>query len=231
MRTHSRISGGNFTGLVLVCLALAIIFLCFQDLRQRLRFVDIGRLAGRIEKGGTVGTETILRTGARLESLTAQGVCLSDVVKAGVTLALSRLDRTDQINAFPQWVETADRTDATLVHAMSCLPTNGNFWLRLAMVRQAVAEVPTSLEHLVQLSQLYAPAEADVLRTRLLMFNRLSPIGMAALAPIWKVDVNVACGQRYSWAVRGLPPAKGEIRNYLSEVPENDSPLDWCKPS
>lgn len=231
MRTHNRISGSHFTGLVLVCLSLAVMYLSFQDLRQRLRFVDAGRLASWIERGGIVGSETILRTGGRLESLTAQGVCQSDAVKAGATLALSRLDHTDQINAFPQWVETADRTDAYLVHALSCLPTNGNLWLRLAMVRHAIAEVPASLEHLVQLSQLYAPAEADVLRARLLMFNRLSPVGMSALAPIWKTDVNVACGQHYSWAVRGLPPARGEIRTYLSELPANGSAFDWCKPS
>nr|WP_145959094.1 hypothetical protein [Rhizobium sp. ACO-34A] len=172
-----------------------------------------------------------MHTAAGIDARTGQGMCLSDVVKAGATVELTRLDRMDLTNAFPQWVETADLADSYLVHALSCLPTSGNLWLRLAMIRQAVAEVPTSLEHLVQLSQLYAPAEADVLRARLLMLNRLSPVGMSALAPIWKADVNVACGQRYSWAVRGLPPAKGEIRDYLSKRPENGSSLDWCKPS
>lgn len=215
----------------MVCLALIIVFLSFQDLRQRLRFVDIGRMAARIESGAVVGTEAVLRTAASVDTKIGQGTCLSDVVKAGATVELARLDRSDLTNAFPQWVEAADRTDAYLVRALSCLPTNGNLWLRLAMVRQAIAEVPTSLEHFVQLSQFYAPAEADVLRARLLMFNRLSPLGMSALAPIWKADVDVACGQHYSWAVAGLPPAKGEIRDYLSKRPDDGSPLDWCKPS
>lgn len=231
MRTPRRPAAGNLSGLLVVGLSLVVVFLAFQDLRQRLRFTDMSRTAIRIERGAAVGADQISRTGALADALVGRNVCLSDVVKAGATVALTRLDRTDQINAFPQWVDIADRTDAYLLHALSCLPTNGNLWLRLAMVRQAVAEVPASLERLVQLSQLYAPAEADVLRTRLLMLNRLSPVGMSALAPIWKADVKVACGQRYSWAVRGLPAARGEIRTYLSEVPQDGPGFEWCRPS
>lgn len=232
MKMHRFPGAGNATGLLLICFSLVVVILAFQDLVTRLHSSDIRRMAGRIERKISVGNDRVSRAGTDADALGRQGVCLSDVVKSGLTVELKRLDGINQIKEFPRWAEIADRTDAYLLHALSCLPTNGNFWLRMAMVRQAIAEVPTSLGHFLQLSQLYAPAEADVLRTRLLMLNRLSPVGVSALAPIWQADVKVACGQRFSWGVRGLPPARPEIRPYLSEIAsdKNGAGHPWCRP-
>ncbi len=232
MRIYRRLPINDAMGLLLVSVALAVMLIAFMNLRQRLYFTEIGRVAGRVERGIPVGEDRISRAGSIADALGGQGVCLSDVVKSGLTVELRRLDGIDQIRDFPQWVEIANRTDVYLLHAVSCLPTNGNFWLRMAMVRQAIAEVPTSLEHFMRLSQLYAPAEADVLRARLLLLGRLSPIGLSALAPIWKADVKVACGQRFSWSVKGLPPARPEVRSYLAEIAgdADGSRLPWCRP-
>ncbi len=66
--------------------------------------------------------------------------CQSAFVKPFLTVLLAGLDARNPNSEYEKWFEALGQTEQFLRHTLSCLPTDGNLWVRYAMVRQASAE-------------------------------------------------------------------------------------------
>ena len=62
-------------------------------------------------------------------------------------------------NDAPELVTQREATRQILHRALACTPTDGDLWLKLAIVARALDEPPAQVEHYLALSERYAPHE------------------------------------------------------------------------
>lgn len=145
--------------------------------------------------------------------------CPSPVSTTGaVNAALSHLDEQDLNANYDKWAAALLDAERTVMVALACLPTDGNLWVRLAMIRQAIAEHPTEVRDLLALSQLYAPVELNAISARIALLNRLTPSTQKLTRPIYLKDAAIICQARYKWVLRQLPAPSVAILREL-DVP------------
>lgn len=105
--------------------------------------------------------------------------CNAEVLRTSVTVLLANLDRADRDQDYEKWAGRLEQTHRQVVHALACLPADGNLWLRLAMLRQAGGEVPQEQASLMALAQQLSPSERRQIVGRLAHWNRLSAATLA----------------------------------------------------
>ncbi|MGO8506569.1 hypothetical protein AB9F35_34980, partial [Rhizobium leguminosarum] len=64
--------------------------------------------------------------------------------------------------------------------ALSCMPTNSNFWLRLAAVQSTIAEEQDSIAGMMKRSVELAPYDQVMILTRFYFWNDLTDATLAA---------------------------------------------------
>lgn len=154
--------------------AVALLIFSVANIRQSARFADIFIVAERLELSDQVSQETLTRTAAGIDSIISEDYCRSDIVMAGATLALNRLDAANEITGYDAWAKAADDAERYMRHAVSCMPTDSNLWLRLAIVRAVISQEPKATARLITLSAWLAPADEVSLLARLYFWNRLN---------------------------------------------------------
>jgi hypothetical protein len=154
--------------------AIALLAFAVTDIRQSARFADIFLVAERLEQSGQISPETIARTAANTDIIVSGDYCRSDIVMAGTTLVLNRLDTANEITGYDAWAKAADDAERYIRHAVSCLPTDSNLWLRLAIVRAVIAQEPKSIARLMTMSARLAPADELALLARVYFWNHLN---------------------------------------------------------
>ncbi|MEJ1157534.1 O-antigen ligase family protein [Prosthecomicrobium sp. N25] len=143
---------------------------------QSLSDVELLRIAGQIESNYPVDPQAVAPylEPARLAAVARS--CRSDSLRAAVTITLKQADlEADRAAALA-------RAEALLSAALACFPTEGNFWLRLAMVQALAGADPENLAPLAVLSQRYAPAEYQVVMARAAFLGQIQPKGEALRA-------------------------------------------------
>jgi hypothetical protein len=181
-----------------LCLAVFILMMALflamaiEQLAETSRFGSLFPLAENLEGGTAVPADVVARYAARTDAIVAENYCRSDILMAGASVVLSNLDRQNQSTDYDGWVDAMTRGDRYFEHAISCLPTNGNFWVRLAMIRKAVAERPAEIVALMGESVRQTPADQDVLIARYYMWNRVSPETLAAAHELVAHDLTTA---------------------------------------
>lgn len=193
----SSVRGGKNPILLgaLIGLSAAVLWLSAVQISRMARFGVLPQAAYRIDSGVAVEKAAITALVPVAEELRATGVCQAIFVKSGFTVELAALDLEDQTANYAAWATALDRAEIFARHALGCLPTNGNFWLRFAMLRQAVGEQPNELLELVRNSQAYAPAEAEVVAGRYAFYNRLTGGTLTLLSDIIAKDIGVICSE------------------------------------
>ncbi|MCM2477820.1 hypothetical protein HGO38_30705 [Rhizobium sp. CG5] len=138
------------------------------------RFATLMLLAKKIELGQPVSRDAIPTYIQQVPDIVEAGTCRSDVVRAGLTVVLADLDRQNSTDDYDAWAAAMERSQNYLRHALSCLPADGNLWLRLAMVRFAVAAEPRELASLMSQSVNLAPVEPNIVAGRFVMWNKMN---------------------------------------------------------
>lgn len=154
--------------------AIALLAFAVTDIRQSARFADIFLVAERLEQSGQISPETVARTAANTDAIVSGDYCRSDIVMAGTTLVLNRLDTASEITGYEAWAKAADDAERYMRHAVSCMPTDSNLWLRLAIVRAVIAQEPKSIARLMTMSARLAPADELALLARVYFWNHLN---------------------------------------------------------
>jgi hypothetical protein len=136
---------------------------------------------------------------------------------------LARLDQQNQDADYEAWSTAVTQAERVAGYALTCSPTNGNFWLRFAMVRQAISEQPEQIAHLVTFSQLYAPVEENVIAARFRLYNRLTQNTLRLLSSPLQSDLRIICQPQQAAFRKRLPTPGPLILPELKELDPNCS--------
>jgi hypothetical protein len=150
--------------------------------------LQIGRLIADDEP---VSASLVASVHDDIQSLVTGGLCRSDLLAAGLRATLKDLDYQNSYSDYEAWSLQIMSAEQFLTHALSCRPTDGDLWVRLAMVRWAVGELPEEQEFLMRMSHQHAPAEQNIIRARIVQWGRLSKASLEALETEFSSDVQV----------------------------------------
>lgn len=209
--TRAALSLPSPLSVLFLLTAVALLIFAIADIRQSARFADIFLVAERLEQSEQVSLETLIKTAAKTDAIVSGDYCRSDIVMAGTTLVLNRLDAANEITGYDAWVKAADDAESYMRHAVSCMPTESNLWLRLAIVRAIIVQEPKAIARLLNMSARLAPADEFALLARLYFWNRLNATTLenAHLAVESDVSLLLKLGdsRKVGPALTGISPA------------------------
>ncbi len=244
-----RASAGGRTGLSATCstalprlspltasfsfVAVALLVFAVLNIEQSARFADVFLVAERLEQSGKVSAETLEKTANKADLIVRGGYCRSDIVMAGTTLVLNRLDIRNEITDYGAWAKAAEEAEEYMRHAVSCMPTESNLWLRLAAVRAVIVQEPRAIARLMTMSSTLAPADENALIARLYFWNHLNGTTLKNAQTSVERDLRVLMKfgntQKIGVALRAISAA---LVPYLKEAgtrltPERKASLTW----
>ncbi|WP_313556541.1 hypothetical protein [Agrobacterium cavarae] len=186
-----RVKSGRIVGFCVV-FAFATItgFTSLGAIQRFVQAADIREAARLLARGGSFHPKRLeeLRIEATELALTAS--CNSLILRAAVTVAMHDLDGQNSNRDYEKWSHSISDAIVVLTTASACLPTDGDIYLRLAMVEWKIAASKKRNTLLLSLSHKYAPYELEILNARLLMWERLSPSDVSDLRDVFTEDFN-----------------------------------------
>lgn len=165
----SRIIKGGFLALMMLFGALSL-----YEMWVSAHFAYVLKLAEALELDKGVTDKTVTAFVPEVTEIVDKGYCRSDIVEAGATVILFDLDQQNAIKNYDAWATAVMAGDRYFMHAIACTPRNANNWLRLAMIRQASAEVPDEMARLMSRAESLAPSDQDAIIARLHLWNKVS---------------------------------------------------------
>lgn len=189
-----RVRSPALVGIVFI-LSVFVLWLSATQISRFVRFGELPSMAHRLEIGTPTATQAIRELVPLVDDLRDTGICQSVFVKSGFTILLAALDIENEDTGYDGWVTAMQRAETFARHALGCLPTNGDFWLKLAMLHQATGEQPGEIFRLVNNSQLYAPAEPQVLAGRYAFYGHLTDASLQLLGDVIANDIRAICSQ------------------------------------
>lgn len=160
--------------IVFGALCLSLLSIGIAELRIAGRFGTFFFIARNLDQGGQFSADVIKTYAAKIDSVATGNYCRSTVIRSALSIALADLDLQNSSRDYDGWAASFGRTEKFLKHAISCAPTDGNLWVRLAMVERAIAERPDSLAAILNQSAWLAPAEIQSIRARFFLWKDLS---------------------------------------------------------
>ncbi|MBT9288477.1 hypothetical protein [Prosthecodimorpha staleyi] len=137
-------------------------------------------LAARIEGGAAIDQAYLDRFDATYPEARLDGICDARIRRARVSIALARLD----LAVTGDDLERVDAARAAVLdqtrRLIACVPTDGNAWLRLAMVEIADGGLTPAVSASFAHADRLAPFEGWVLRGRLPFYADLAARGVEA---------------------------------------------------
>jgi hypothetical protein len=221
--------------LVVSCSALSILIVSLgaRELWVQSRFAEVTIASRRVEAGAPIGTGAILDLAQLADDMANHAVCHSDLLRSGTTLVLRRLELQDSTRNAAGYVDALERADSFLRHALSCVPSQGNFWLRLAMVGSLQGQNPQQLARFLTLSQLYAPAEEGALKGRLAFWQKVSQPYLKRLQQTLLADLRGLCTPQNVRSADRMDAPNPSLWPYIEQIgavsPQVKSP--WCRVS
>jgi hypothetical protein len=184
---------GHRVGVLVLCiLSAAAVLASLSDAHTTVSNRPVQQFARALDAGSPVDGRSLSALVADLPASSSYLQCRADVVRQTLTVLLADLDRIDRGADYARWAQRVEATEAYVRHALSCMPADGNLWLRLAMLRQAGGEVPAEQAELMAMSQLLIPAERNLLVGRLAHWNRLSAATVILAGDVVETDVRNA---------------------------------------
>jgi hypothetical protein len=172
-----------------VIVTAVFVILAGRELYASIKTASISIVAERIERGETVADDVVAKYAARSVDVVDGHYCRSDIAAAGVTLVLAQLDRQNVNVNYDGWAVAASSARQYLRHALSCMPTNSNFWLRLAAVQSTIAEEPVSIARMMKRSVVLAPHDQVMILTRFYFWNDFTDATLAAAKSALESDL------------------------------------------
>ncbi|ACE94914.1 hypothetical conserved protein (plasmid) [Rhizobium etli CIAT 652] len=160
-----------------------------SELYTTVRYSDLVLAAARVETGHSLSQQAAGRAAALSLELEQSHECREDLVMPAVTIMLNAADEAGQEPNLSAWVDALNRADRYMKFALGCSPNEGNYWLRLAMIRRLQGENSAELATLMSLSARYAPVEPDVLSLRMRVWLSLQPVTRSAAAAALASDL------------------------------------------
>ncbi len=185
-----RVSALVVVGLAICTISVAI---ALREVFLYSLYGDLQYWAEKIERNEPVELRTLQKLDKIAADLLVSGECQSQFIKAVVSLRLIAVDNVNQDREYEKWSSAVIDADAAVDFAALCLPTDGNLWLRMAMIKSSVAEQPDDVAKYLRRSQLYAPSEYNVVRGRFLLYNKLAPSSLELVKNILRYDTNILC--------------------------------------
>ncbi|WP_416068172.1 hypothetical protein ACK9YZ_26095 [Rhizobium sp. ZK1] len=165
--------------------------LAASELHRSIEFADMFVVARQIEEDGVVSTKSLSRVVGMPAEVVEGGYCRSDIILAATTIVLTQIDTSNQTSDYEGWLSAVTMAEKFLQHALSCMPTDSNLWLRLAVVRAVIAEDPQATAQLMAQSVKLAPADQVTLLARLYFWNRFSEATLRSSSPMVEQDLDV----------------------------------------
>lgn len=204
--------------IALVLLSAFVVWLAALQMYRFSRFGALGPMAYRLQQGIPTEPADIRAMVPLATAVADENLCQSDFLRSGYVILLAALDLENQDSGYDAWASALGRAEAFGRHALGCSPTNGNFWLRMAMLRQAEGEEPREIFRLVDNSQLYAPAEERVIAGRYALYGRLSGASITLLAPVIDRDLGIICSDSGNGIRDTLAPPSKAIGDRLKAI-------------
>ncbi|MGO7539205.1 hypothetical protein ACC680_11520 [Rhizobium ruizarguesonis] len=170
----------SVTRIAFVIVTVVFVVLAGRELYASIRTASISIVAERIERGETVANDVVAKYASRSVDVVDGHYCRSDIVAAGVTLVLAQLDRENVNVNYDAWAVAVSSARQYLRYALSCMPTNSNFWLRLAAVQSTIAEEPVSIAGMMKRSVVLAPHDEAMILTRFYFWNDFTDATLVA---------------------------------------------------
>ncbi len=201
-------------GIMAVCLCLYAV----DQVVHYARFADLQYWARQIEKGRPLELSALDRLVSETYDRGIEQECQSAFVKPFLTVLLAGLDARNPNSEYEKWFEALGQTEQFLRHTLSCLPTDGNLWVRYAMVRQASAEQSDEIHRLVGLSQRYSPAEENAITARYFLYNRLTNMTLEKISIEVRKDVEILCSPSAAFLRVKIPAPKPQLAKMIGAI-------------
>lgn len=192
--------------LVVSIFVLAVAAQAFSESR---RFSDIVAMARIADDKNGLAPDLLANTVSQLHPVVTEKICRSDIVKAGLRLVLADLDASVAKVTPEAAAARLGFAETYIRHALSCLPANGDVWLRLAMVRALRNASPLETAVLMNFSQLYGPADANLIRGRFAMWRQFPRDTLPQAEAARDADTAIVCGKEgeiLRWTLRDVCP-------------------------
>lgn len=174
-----------------VSITTLFLVLAASQLWQSIRFANLLVIADRLDRGVHPDISVVTEFEAQTHEIVDGRYCRSDIVMAGTSVALEYLDRQNVATGYDQWIAAASSARRYLEYALSCMPTNSNFWLRLAVVKAMIAEEPGETVRLLQQASRLAPADEISIVSRLAFWNKFGAYTLRMARPLVEEDVQL----------------------------------------
>ena len=164
----------TFADVAIITLVIFSSYVAMTRAKDVITYSNVRAWAAALDNDVPMDAPALLRVAQNLSGDTGFGTCDAVLVRSAITVSLAALDRVDRDAEYDAWASLLQRSQALVTHGLTCMPADGNLWLRLAMLRQASGEVQQEQATLLTLSQRYSPAEFRTLVGRLAQWNRVS---------------------------------------------------------
>lgn len=198
-----------FVVVPVLILSVFVLSVAAQAFSETRRFSDVVALARIADDKSGLAHDLLAKTVDGLHPVVAEKICRSDIVKAGLRLVLADLDANGQDATSEAGTARLGFAESYIRHALSCLPANGDVWLRLAMVRSLRDASPMEIAVLMNFSQLYGPADANLIRGRFVMWQQFPKDTLPQADAARNADTAVVCGKEgeiLRWTLRKICP-------------------------
>lgn len=177
-------------------ISVFVLSVAAQAFSQSRRFSDIVALARIADDNNGLAPDLLTETVPELNPVIAEKICRSDIVKAGLRLVLADLDANGFDPASDSGAARLSFAETFIRHALFCFPANGDVWLRLAMVRSLRNASPMEVAVLMNFSQLYGPADANLIRGRFVMWRQFPKNTLPEAEAAREADTAIVCGSQ-----------------------------------
>lgn len=209
-----------FAVVPVLVISIFVLSVAAQAFSQSRRFSDIVALARIADDNNGLAPDLLAETVPELQPIVSEKICRSDIVKAGLRLVLADLDANGVDPASDPGATRLGFAETFIRHSLSCFPANGDVWLRLAMVRSLRNASPMEVAVLMNFSQLYGPADANLIRGRFVMWQQFPKNTLPEAESAREADTAVVCGRH------------GEILRWtLAQVCPKPPPAETKRPA
>ncbi|MFK3781092.1 hypothetical protein [Agrobacterium sp. NPDC089420] len=199
--------GQVFAAAPALIIAVTVLSFAAQALSETRRFSDIIALAKIADEANGLAPDLLAKTVEGLRPVMAEKICRSDIIKAGLRLVMADLDANGSDDTSEAGTARLGLAETYIRHALSCFPANGDVWLRLAMVRSLRNAAPMEIAVLMNFSQLYGPADANLISGRFVMWQAFPEGTLPEAEAARKADVAIVCGKEgeiLRWTLRHI---------------------------
>lgn len=181
--------------IAVVALSLVMVFLAARQITANARFSGLLQLSDAVDRGSNISPEAFDRYLPDTVAIVNEDICRQDILNAGKKVVMRDLDRRNPL-IDPHWNEVVASAQRYIRHGLSCLPTDGDLWLRLAMLREVEAAPGDEIAALMQQSQMLDPASGPLIVTRMSLWSRLPETVLQAAGPSFSTDLATLCAKQ-----------------------------------